>query len=37
MKLKLGNGYIVERPIQLICDLEVGGEAGGHALNPEAP
>jgi len=37
MKLKLGNGYIVERPLQLICYLEVGGEAGGHALNPEAP
>ena len=36
MKLKLGNGYIMERPLQLICDLEVGGEAGGHALNPEA-
>ena len=37
MKLKLGNGYIVERPLQLICDLEVGGEVGGHTLNPEAP
>ena len=37
MKLKLGNGYIVERPLQLICDLEVGGESGGQRLNPEAP
>ena len=37
MKLKLGNGYIVERPLQLVCDLEVGGEVEGHTLNPEAP
>ena len=37
MKLKLGNGYIVERPLQFICDLEVGGESGGQRLNPEAP
>ena len=37
VKLKLGNGYVVERPLQLICDLEVGGEVGGHTLNPEAP
>ena len=25
LKLKQGNGYIVERPLQLVCDLEVGG------------
>ena len=37
MKLKLVNGYIVERPLQLICDLEVGGEPAGHALNLDAP
>ena len=36
MTLELGIGYIVERPLQLICDLEDGGEAGGHAMNPEA-
>ena len=27
----------MERPLQLICDLEVGGESGGQRLNPEAP
>ena len=37
LKLKLGNGYIVERPLQLVCDLEVGGEVEGHTLNPDAP
>ena len=35
--MKLGNGYIVERPLQLVCDLEVGGEVERHALNPDAP
>ena len=23
-KIQLGNGYIVKRPIQLVCDLEIG-------------
>ena len=23
VKLKLGDGYLVERPLQLICDLEI--------------
>ena len=38
MKIKLGNGYIVERPRQLVCDLEVGGEnrAANVKLNPRA-
>ena len=27
----------MERPLQLICDLEVGGEVGGHTLKTEAP
>ena len=38
MKIKLGNGYIVERPRQLVCDLEVGGEnrAANVKLNPKA-
>ena len=26
LKIKLGNGYIIERPLQLVCDLEIGGE-----------
>ena len=38
LKIKLGNGYIVERPLQLVCDLEVGGEncAAKVKLNPKA-
>ena len=35
LKVKLGNGYVVERPLQLICDLEIGGEntePGGCAI-----
>ena len=36
LKLKLGNGYVVERPIQLVCDLEIGGDDHSVALNPEA-
>ena len=38
LKIKLGNGYIVERPRQLVCDLEVGGEnrAAHVKLNPKA-
>ena len=26
LKLELGSGYVVERPLQLVCDLEIGGE-----------
>jgi len=38
LKIKLGNGYIVERPLQLLCDLEIGGENADvqTSLNPEA-
>ena len=38
LKIKLGNGYVVERPLQLICDLEIGGENtdAQTTLNPEA-
>ena len=25
-KIKTGNGYIIERPIQLVADLEIGKE-----------
>ena len=35
LKLKQGNGYIVERPLQLVCDLEVGGEDTKWKPNPE--
>lgn len=24
-KIRTGNGYIIERPLQLLCDLEIGG------------
>ena len=36
MKLKQGNSYIVEHPLQLICKLEIGGEDPDCQLNPEA-
>ena len=38
VKLKLGNGYVVERPLQMICDLEIAAEAGEQRtkLNPNA-
>ena len=36
LKLKQGNGYVVERPLQLVCDLEVGGEDPQWKPNPEA-
>ena len=38
LKIKLGNGYVVERPLQMVCDLEVGGEsrAVNVQLNPQA-
>ena len=42
-KIRTGNGYTVERPVQHIADLEVGGEAvnvderqQGPILNPKA-
>jgi len=36
LRLKLGNGSIVERPLQLVCDMEVGGEDDAVELNPMA-
>ncbi|XP_048576166.1 uncharacterized protein LOC125557540 [Nematostella vectensis] len=36
VKLKMGNGYVIERPLQLICDLEIGGDDPGIKLNPKA-
>lgn len=30
-KILTGSGYIVERPLQLICDLEIGAEYEGDA------
>ena len=36
LKLKQGNGYIVEHPLQLICKLEIGGEDPDCQPNPEA-
>ena len=24
VKLRLGNGYLIERPVQLVCNLEIG-------------
>ncbi len=42
-KIRIGNGYVIERPVQLIADLEIGGETanaiedeGQPNLNPEA-
>ena len=36
LKVKLGNGYVVERPLQLVCDLELGGESVLKELNSKA-
>ena len=36
LKLRQGNGYVVERPLQLVCNLEIGGENSDYKLNPEA-
>ena len=27
LRLKLGSGHVVERTLQLLCDLEIGGKA----------
>ena len=42
-KIRTGSGYVIERPLQLIADLEVGGDVqkeqedqGGSNLNPTA-
>ena len=36
LKLKQGNGYVVDRPLQPVCDLEIGGEDPHWKPNPEA-
>ena len=36
LKLRPGNGYMVERPLQLVRNLEIGGENPDYKLNPEA-
>ena len=36
LKLRQGNGYVVECPLQLVCDLEIGGENPDFKLSPEA-
>ena len=36
VKLKLDNGYLVERPLQLICDLEIAAGEPRRELNPDA-
>ena len=36
LNLRQGNGYIVERPLQLVCNLEIGGENPDYKLHPEA-
>ena len=36
LTIKLGNGYTVERPLQLICDLEIGEQNEAITLNPRA-
>ena len=38
-KIRTGNGYIVERPVQLVADLEIGAQPQlqNTGLNPEVP
>ena len=36
LNLRQGNGYIVERPLQLVCNLETGGKNPDYKFNPEA-
>jgi len=36
LKMKLGNGHIIERPLQLVYNMEVGGEDETVKLNPDA-
>lgn len=36
LKLKQGNDYVVERPLQLVWDLEIGGEDPHWKPNPRA-
>ena len=36
LKVELGNGHILERPLQLLCNLEIGGEDQAIKMNPLA-
>ena len=36
LKVKRGNRHILERPLQLVCNLEVGGEDRAIKMNPLA-
>ena len=31
-----GSSYIVKRPLQLMCNLKIGGENPDYKLNPDA-
>ena len=38
-KIKAGNGYIIERPVQMVCNLESennNNKVVKHTLNPDA-
>ena len=36
LKLNQGNGYIVEHPLQLVYNLEIGGDDPEWKPNPDA-
>ena len=36
LKPRQGNGYIVERPLQLMYNLKIGGENPDYNFNPDA-
>ena len=36
LKVKLGNGHILERPLKIVCNFEVGGEDQAMKMNPLA-
>ena len=36
LKPRQGNGYIVEHPLQLMCNLKIGGENPDYKLKPDA-
>ena len=36
LKPRQGNGCIVERPLQLMYNLKIGGENPAYKLNPDA-
>ena len=36
LKPRQGSRHIVERPLQLMCNLKIGGENSDYKLNPDA-